>query len=106
MAGILRALRSPSLEYGASFFLRHASAAATATELEVQAKLEAALQPTHIVVQDTSGGCGSMYSIEVESEKFVGLRIPKQHQLVTAVIEDEIKQWHGFTLKTSIPEKK
>ena len=33
------------------------------------------------------GGCGSMYNIFVESEKFKGLRLPKQHQLVTATIE-------------------
>lgn len=28
-----------------------------------------------------------MYSIEIESEQFKGVRTPKQHQMVTAVIE-------------------
>jgi stress-induced morphogen len=77
-----------------------------------------------------------MYSIEIESEQFKGVRTPKQHQMVTAVIEvrqstvtlprlmcmciyqrttateyllpfllqEEIKQWHGFTLKTGVPK--
>jgi stress-induced morphogen len=34
-----------------------------------------------------AGGCGSMYNIEIESAQFKGLRTPKQHQMVTAVIE-------------------
>ena len=32
--------------------------------------LTKALSPVHLEVVDTSGGCGAMYSIKVESEMF------------------------------------
>lgn len=51
-------------------------------------------------VQDISGGCGSMYAIEIESPKFVGLTVMKQHKLVNRVLKEEIAQWHGVQLRT------
>jgi BolA-like protein 3 len=54
-------------------------------------------------VQDISGGCGSMYALEIESFKFKGLSIIKQHKLVNQVLENEIKKWHGIQLKTRAP---
>mmetsp|Transcript_13755 Transcript_13755/g.16567 ORF Transcript_13755/g.16567 Transcript_13755/m.16567 type:complete len:115 (+) Transcript_13755:129-473(+) len=75
------------------------------TEDQVTQKLKEALETTEVVVTDTSGGCGSMYDIKVVSEKFKGLRTPKQHQMVTTILSEEIPQWHGFTLKTSTPAK-
>ncbi|CAN9478714.1 unnamed protein product [Alternaria alternata] len=47
-----------------------------------------------------SGGCGSMYAIQVESPKFKGLTVIKQHKLVNEVLKDEIKSWHGVQLRT------
>ncbi|RAL64154.1 hypothetical protein DID88_002047 [Monilinia fructigena] len=61
------------------------------------------LSPTKLHVQDISGGCGSMYGIEVVSEKFRGLNILKQQRLVNEVLGEEIKGWHGVQLKTSVP---
>jgi stress-induced morphogen len=55
------------------------------------------------VVQDISGGCGSMYGIEVTSEKFRGLNMLKQQRLVNATLGDLVKQWHGVQLKTRVP---
>lgn len=76
---------------------------ATDAEAAVKAKLEAAaaLRPTRVVVTDTSGGCGAMYSIEVESPAFNGVSVVKQHRMVKDVIKDDVAQWHGFTLKTA-----
>lgn len=51
-------------------------------------------------VQDISGGCGSMYALEIESPKFKGLTVIKQHKLVNSVLADEIKSWHGLQLRT------
>lgn len=51
-------------------------------------------------VQDISGGCGSMYGIEIVSPKFTGIPVIKQHRLVNQVLEEEIKNWHGIQLKT------
>ena len=51
-------------------------------------------------VQDISGGCGSMYAIQIESPKFKGLTVIKQHKMVNEVLKDEIKSWHGVQLRT------
>lgn len=55
---------------------------------------------TKFQVQDISGGCGSMYAIEIESPKFKGLTVIKQHKLVNQVLKEEIAQWHGVQLRT------
>ncbi|ESZ95796.1 hypothetical protein SBOR_3813 [Sclerotinia borealis F-4128] len=62
------------------------------------------LSPTKLQVQDISGGCGSMYGIEIVSEKFRGLNMLKQQRLVNKVLGEEIKTWHGVQLRTSVPE--
>ncbi|KAI9872532.1 MAG: hypothetical protein M1830_001513 [Pleopsidium flavum] len=63
-------------------------------------KLKKELGPSKLEVQDISGGCGSMYAIDVVSSKFKGLSMIKQHRLVNQVLEGEIKGWHGVQLKT------
>ena len=72
-------------------------------ESQVWDILMAELAPTQLVVQDISGGCGSMYGIEVTSEKFRGLNMLKQQRLVNATLGDLVKQWHGVQLKTRVP---
>jgi stress-induced morphogen len=54
-------------------------------------------------VQDISGGCGSMYALEIVSPKFKGLSMIKQHKLVNSILTDEIKGWHGVRLNTKAP---
>ncbi|KAJ1452037.1 bola protein [Pelagophyceae sp. CCMP2097] len=70
-------------------------------EVVMKAKLVAALAPTRVDVVDTSGGCGAMYNIEVESAQFKGLSTLKQHKIVYALLHDDIKAMHGLSLKTS-----
>ncbi|THW48671.1 bola-like protein [Aureobasidium pullulans] len=72
-------------------------------ELHIFQKLNAELEPTKLEVQDVSGGCGSMYALDIVSSKFKGLSVIKQHRLVNAVLKDEIKGWHGVQLKTKAP---
>lgn len=57
-------------------------------------------QPKNLQVKDVSGGCGSMFAINVESEKFKGIPMIKQHRLVNEVLKDEISKWHGVQLQT------
>lgn len=64
----------------------------------------AELQCTSLEVQDISGGCGSMYGIDIVSERFRGLGMLKQQRLVNQVLGEEIKGWHGVQLKTRAPE--
>ncbi|KAF2270265.1 bola-like protein [Lojkania enalia] len=69
-------------------------------ELNVFHKIRTELDPVKLEVQDISGGCGSMYAIEVESPRFKGLSVIKQHKLVNSVLAEEIKNWHGVQLRT------
>ena len=46
-----------------------------------------------------------MYNITVESEQFRGKTLVQQHKLVTSSIAGELKNIHGYNLKTKIPEK-
>lgn len=61
-------------------------------------KLE--FNPANLEVRDVSGGCGSMFAILVESEKFKGVPMIKQHRLVNEALKDEISKWHGLQLRT------
>jgi stress-induced morphogen len=41
-----------------------------------------------------------MYALSIDSPKFKGLSIVKQHKLVNTVLADEIAGWHGVQLRT------
>ncbi|KAK3279429.1 hypothetical protein CYMTET_12684 [Cymbomonas tetramitiformis] len=64
---------------------------APSQEQAIQEKLRKGLNAVSVDVVDTSGGCGSMYSISVESAEFTGKRTPQQHRMVTALIEGALK---------------
>ena len=70
----------------------------------MEAKLREQLDAVAVTVEDVSGGCGAMYKAYVESPRFVGLGVVKQHKLVQGVLKDEIAEMHGFTLKTAKPQ--
>lgn len=72
-------------------------------ESAVWDKLVAEFSPTELLVQDISGGCGSMYGIEISSEKFRGVNMLKQQRMVNAVLSNEMKNWHGVQLRTKVP---
>ncbi|KAE9983590.1 hypothetical protein EG328_009758 [Venturia inaequalis] len=60
-------------------------------------KLTDGLQPTALEVQDVSGGCGSMYSVSITSERFKGLAVIKQHRFVPKLLE-RYRYWATFIL--------
>lgn len=74
-------------------------------EKGIYEKLERELEPTTLQVRDVSGGCGSMYAINIISEKFNGLSMVKQHRLVNSILKEEISGWHGLQLKTKASNK-
>jgi BolA-like protein 3 len=41
-----------------------------------------------------------MYALSIESPRFKGLSVVKQHKLVNSVLAEEIKSWHGVQLRT------
>ncbi|GMI48484.1 hypothetical protein TrCOL_g5883 [Triparma columacea] len=61
-------------------------------------------EDTFVEVKDISGGCGSMYAIEVESLDFKGVSKVKQSRMVNDLIKKEIGEMHGLTLKTRVPK--
>ena len=71
----------------------------TQAERAIYDKLTTAFDPSALHVQDISGGCGSMYALEITSARFRGLSVVKQHKLVNGVLEDEIRSWHGVQLR-------
>ena len=75
----------------------------TTGEKHVFSVIESALSPRSLQVQDVSGGCGAVYSLNVVAEQFRGLSTLQQHRLVTKALGDEVKKWHGMQLKTAIP---
>ncbi|KAI9671002.1 MAG: hypothetical protein M1831_005087 [Alyxoria varia] len=75
----------------------------TEGERVVFEKLKEHLEPVELNVQDISGGCGSMYGLDIVSPHFRGLTTIKQHKLVNQVLGEEIKGWHGVQLKTRAP---
>lgn len=63
-----------------------------------------ALAPvSSVLVQDVSGGCGSMYAIEIAAEAFRGQTMLKQQRMVNAALGDVVKTWHGVQIRTSVP---
>ena len=56
---------------------------------------------TDIAVVDISGGCGSMYEVFVESPDFKGMRLVKQHKMVTEALKGAIKDMHGIRISTA-----
>ncbi|KAG0206826.1 hypothetical protein BGX28_001811 [Mortierella sp. GBA30] len=69
-------------------------------EKHLYSKLFEKFQPTKLIVEDISGGCGSMYQVEVVSSSFKDLSMVKQHRLVNETLKEEIKGMHGIRLTT------
>lgn len=67
----------------------------------IRQKLELEFCTEDVHITDTSGGCGTFFSIEIISEKFNGLKTFQRHKMVNKVLKEDIEQLHGLTLKTS-----
>ncbi|KAM3512035.1 hypothetical protein MY11210_004295 [Beauveria gryllotalpidicola] len=72
-------------------------------ETAIAQLLTASLSPSAVLVQDVSGGCGSMYAIEIEAEAFRGHTMLKQQRMVNAALGDVVKSWHGVQIRTRVP---
>lgn len=62
-----------------------ASASGTDAERAMHSALTAQLEAVHVAVKDVSGGCGSMFDVEVVSPQFIGQTRVKQHRMVNEV---------------------
>ncbi|OAA50287.1 BolA protein [Metarhizium rileyi] len=77
----------------------------TPAESAIAELLRAKLQPTELLVRDVSGGCGSMYAIDIASPVFRGATMLKQQRMVNAALGDVMREWHGVQLNTRVSEQ-
>ncbi|KAJ8923524.1 hypothetical protein NQ315_010102 [Exocentrus adspersus] len=71
------------------------------TEADILGKLREKFPQAKIIsVEDTSGGCGAMFNISVETNEFKGLSIMKQHRMIYDTLKEEIQHLHGLHLET------
>ncbi|KAI9510988.1 bola protein, partial [Russula earlei] len=69
-------------------------------EQAIRDKLSEHFQPSELLVQDVSGGCGTFYAITIASAAFKGIPVVKQHRLVNEVLKKEIEGIHGLQVHT------
>ncbi|KFY19444.1 hypothetical protein V493_07960, partial [Pseudogymnoascus sp. VKM F-4281 (FW-2241)] len=72
-------------------------------EHRIHSTLSAGLAPSSLHVQDISGGCGSMFAIEVASSAFGGVGMLAQQRMVNKLLKEQMDEenWHGVQIKTS-----
>ena len=74
------------------------------TEGQIAKILEEAFEPAELVVEDVSGGCGSMFNIKVVTTAFEGKPLVQQQRMVNEVLKSEISSMHGLVLNTGVPK--
>ncbi|OBT99444.1 hypothetical protein VE01_02908 [Pseudogymnoascus verrucosus] len=72
-------------------------------EQRIHNSLSAGLSPSSLHVQDVSGGCGSMFAIEIASSAFTGVGMLAQQRMVNKLLKEQMDEegWHGVQIKTS-----
>ncbi|KAF5727691.1 hypothetical protein HS088_TW22G01388 [Tripterygium wilfordii] len=69
------------------------------TKEKVESTLTSKLNPSHLEVEDISGGCGTSFALEIVSEQFEGKRLLERHRLVNAALAEEMKEIHALSIK-------
>mmetsp|Transcript_10506 Transcript_10506/g.15992 ORF Transcript_10506/g.15992 Transcript_10506/m.15992 type:complete len:90 (+) Transcript_10506:78-347(+) len=75
------------------------------TSDQLKERIEEALDPIFVSVEDVSDGCGQKFEIVVASGQFAGVAMLAQHRLVNKAIEEYRDRIHALSLKTMTPEK-
>ncbi len=79
---------------------RSFSSDSNSLQSRLESKLRNSFSPSHLSVEDTSGGCGAFFRLEIVSKNFEGISMVKQHRAVNELLKEEIKGIHGLTLAT------
>ncbi|KAG6616175.1 bolA-like protein 3 isoform X2 [Phytophthora cinnamomi] len=104
LRGRVQAAKRP-LGLARAWLSSSADGAGSEAEQAMHAALQTRLEAVHVKVTDVSGGCGSMFDIEVASAQFAGQSRVKQHRMVNEILKEEIKDMHGLTIRTMTPEQ-
>ncbi|KAF8307892.1 bola-like protein [Clavulina sp. PMI_390] len=67
---------------------------------EIEATLRGSLDISHLVIEDTSSGCGTNYSIVIVSDDFEGSGTLARHKRVNEILKEQIAQLHAFSQKS------
>ncbi len=70
---------------------------------DIVSSIKKILPDASVIVQDLGGG--DHFEVKVVSDKFIGLSLVQQHQLVYGALKDELKteSIHALALNTSTP---
>jgi BolA protein len=77
----------------------------------IQSKIEEALHPLHLEVENEShmhnvpAGSESHFKILVVSDQFNGLMLIKRHRMINEILSNELKQIHAMALHTMTPDE-
>ncbi|KAM7513756.1 hypothetical protein LguiA_003339 [Lonicera macranthoides] len=72
------------------------------TKEQVESSLTSKLSPSHLVVVDTSGGCGAKFTVEIVSEQFEGKRLLERHRMVNGALVEEMKDIHALSITKAL----
>ncbi len=73
------------------------------TPQDIEAKLAESFPGARIRATDLTGG-GDHWQVTIESDRFAGLSLVEQHQLVYKALGDWMKrEIHALALQTSVP---
>ncbi|KAE9466109.1 hypothetical protein RHGRI_022293 [Rhododendron griersonianum] len=76
------------------------------TKEVVESSLTSKLNPAHLEVIDTSGGCGASFAVEIVSEQFAGKRLLERHRMVNTALAEEMKEIHALSITKAVtPEQ-
>lgn len=69
-------------------------------------KLKKDLEAIHVDIEDLSNcGCGMKFDAILVSPKFEGQAILKRQRMVNAILSEEMKHIHAFTMQTLTPDQ-
>ncbi|PHJ24183.1 hypothetical protein CSUI_001956 [Cystoisospora suis] len=89
-----------------TFLRTMATAAAQGVQQGVlETKLQQALQPVLVRLEDKSCGCGAAYDCVIVSGMFAGKRLLDRHRMVNDVLKEELPNIHAFSMQCHTPQE-
>ncbi|KAH9976608.1 bola protein [Lactifluus volemus] len=72
---------------------------------DLETAVRAAIQVTHMDVEDKSDGCGNSYFVLIVSKEFEGKTTLARHRMVNEALKEQLPEIHAFTQKTLTPQQ-
>ncbi|PFH33087.1 BolA family protein [Besnoitia besnoiti] len=71
----------------------------------LEKKLQQALSPAVLKLEDKSCGCGAAYDCVVVSSAFDGKRLLERHRMVNEALKEELPSIHAFSMQCHTPQE-